>query len=445
LKQKSVCLVVDNPLRDLNGLVLLAYQLAKRGMDAWLVPMYEQWNEIQAIHPDAVLLNYIRSNNRNHAMSYLRKGMMVGVLDTEGVGGRNPEEFAALVSTTGYAGLFDLYCLWGSVQRSALLDAEVIPDAIASLTGCPRYDFCAQPWRQLLLRRESRPYVLVNTNFPTINPRFSTGREAEIAAMVSAGFDLNYARQYTEDTKRALVGMIALLEQLLTAFPDRHFVLRPHPFESPEGYKSLRSFTNLDIRQEGTSVEWVAHADALIHLNCSTAVEARMLDVPALSPSWLDAPTLHVLFPSELSLHHNSAEEFREQLEDILNSPRRASPQPSQAIEKYYHHIDGQASARVADAVLAAIESKSRRGVPALPAIPLGFRIKSWVRSLAGTRLVHALAKRQHRVQAKSFSVKQVGALLAGIQQVDELPASVTVEARVHPHGESQSVLVRAA
>ena len=37
-----VCLIVDNPLRDLEGLVLLGRQLAAKGATVTLVPMYEQ-------------------------------------------------------------------------------------------------------------------------------------------------------------------------------------------------------------------------------------------------------------------------------------------------------------------------------------------------------------------------------------------------------------------
>src|SRR3546814_3779095 len=96
MNKKLVCLIVDNPLRDLNGLILLAYFLARRNLDVWLVPMYEQWAEINAIRPDAVMVNYIRGNNRNHVISYLRSGMTVGVLETEGVGGRSIAEYRQL-------------------------------------------------------------------------------------------------------------------------------------------------------------------------------------------------------------------------------------------------------------------------------------------------------------------------------------------------------------
>lgn len=446
LKTKSVCLIVDNPLRDLNGLILLAYQLVKRGMDVWLVPMYEQWNEIQAIRPDAVMVNYLRENNRNHVISYLRAGMMVGVLETEGVGGRSLNEYRQLVSTTGCTDLLDLYFLWGSSQKTALLEEGVIPESIAKVTGCPRYDFCATPWRHLLERRESRPYILINTSFPTANPRFSAGQGAEIAAMVAAGFSAEFAAEYIDAARGALIGMVGLLEELAVRFPDRLFVLRPHPFESPEGYRSLRRFPNLVIRQEGTSLEWVAHADALIHLNCSTAVEASMLGVAALSPSWLDASPLHVPLASDLSQHYVSVQYFVTGLRRALADKEGGVAQrSSRAIEDYYFRVDGKASSRVADAIAVALAS---RGVPrnrGLPKVSFRFKAKALVKSILGSRLFHVLFRRRTKIAAKSFTAQQVGVLLASIGSLDGKHVLVTNTVGASSPGDRSSVLVRAA
>lgn len=445
-RKKTVCLIVDNPLRDLNGLILLAYQLAKRGMDVWLVPMYEQWNEILAIRPDAVIVNYLRDNNRNHVVSYLRSGMVVGLMETEGVSGRSLDEYLQLVSKTGCTDLLDLCCLWGVKQRTVLVEKGVVPESIAKLTGCPRYDFCAPPWRNLLERRELRSYVLVNTNFPAVNPRFSTGKGAEVAAMVAGGFSAEFAAEYIHAARRAQTGMVSLLEELTIRFPGRLFVLRPHPFESPEGYQALRRFPSLEIRQEGTSLEWVAHADALIHLNCSTAVEASMLGVPTLSPMWLDSAPLHVPLASDLSRHFNSTQELAEGLSLALAEKERGVAWgAAQEIEQYYFHIDGQASARVADAITTTLNSAGRSRSRDLPVVPARFKAKAIVKGMLGSNLFHALARRRQKIAAKSFSSQQVGALLSTISSLDTERPQVAAAIGASSPGARSSVLVRAA
>src|SRR4051794_39502735 len=198
--QPHVCLVVDNPLRDLEGLVLLARQLVTRGARATLVPMYEQGFDIPALRPDLVLVNYTRPNNADLIKSYKRAGILVGVLDTEGIGGKNADQFASMVKSAGCPDLVDLYCVWGQAQHAAFVRHGTVAADILHATGCPRYDFCAPPWRAALPKPSvGSGYVLINTNFPTVNPRFSDGSSDEEESMVQAGFAREFARQFIAD------------------------------------------------------------------------------------------------------------------------------------------------------------------------------------------------------------------------------------------------------
>src|SRR5688500_5327025 len=83
-KEGRVALVVDNPTRDLPGLVLLAHTLASRGVVVYLVPMQRQYVELRALRPDLVVLNYLRPSNDDLAATLLARGTLVTVLDTEG-------------------------------------------------------------------------------------------------------------------------------------------------------------------------------------------------------------------------------------------------------------------------------------------------------------------------------------------------------------------------
>ena len=80
---KRISLIVDNPDRDLDGLVLLAATLAQRGAEVFLVPMYNQRLEIAALKPNFVLMNYARAANRRLIREYSQDGIAVGVLLTD--------------------------------------------------------------------------------------------------------------------------------------------------------------------------------------------------------------------------------------------------------------------------------------------------------------------------------------------------------------------------
>ena len=419
MSRARVCLVVDNPLRDLDGLTLVAWQLAQQNCEVWLVPMYEQAFDVRAVDADFVLANYARINNRSHLCSYLREGIRVGVLDTEGVGGKNADEFATLVGSDIGAGLVDLYCVWGPSQGKALVARKVVGHNALRVTGCPRYDFCAPPWRDALPKPAIRDgFVLVNTNFPTVNPRFSGGSGDEVRTMVSAGFGPTFAQAYIRDARRAQAGIIALLGDLVDKFPSVSFVLRPHPFESAAPYQALAATkANLEVRQEGTSIEWLNACKVLLHLNCSTAVEAAMLGKTAISTSWLDTPILHIEGPHSVSLHANSPTDLREQLATCIDS---TTPLVHESIEPRYYRIDGRSSQRVADAILETLAKPPR--VVALPDLPLRFRIVKAMRRLLGYRAAKVIQelgapKRERaRRHAKLFTRDQVDLILRRLQ-----------------------------
>jgi surface carbohydrate biosynthesis protein len=421
-----ICLIVDNPLRDLEGLVLLGRQLATRGGKVTLVPMYEQGFDVPALGPDLVLVNYTRPNNADLIKSYKRAGILIGVLDTEGIGGKNADQFAEMVQSAGCTDLVDLYCVWGRAQHAAFLKhGTVSPDRLHA-TGCPRYDFCAAPWRAALPKPAvASGYVLINTNFPTVNPRFSSGSAHEEAAMVEAGFSRKFARQFICDARQAYGAVLDTSIKLAKHFVDVQFVLRPHPFENIRSYDALAELPNAHVIQDGTSLEWINGARLLIHQNCSTAIEAAMLQVEPLSMEWFNTPALRLDAASLVSHAAMSEAALIDLVEQALD--KRLPPAVAQTkqarneiISDLYTAVDGASSTRVTDAVLATIAA-ARQGKRAALAAPrpsarglaagavrrtLGYKTSSALRRSYGS------AENERRRAGKAFTPEMVNQVL---------------------------------
>jgi len=315
---RRVCLLVDHPLRDLEGMVLLAAQLAVRGTEVFLVPMYQK-QEVFALRPDLLLLNYLRHAHHSLLTACLAADIRVGVLDTEG-GVRNDfATFAEQVSPLlpGVA----LYCAWGAVQRDVLSSAARQAGVRLVETGSPRYDFAAAPWRDALRRNESTAaaMVLVNTNFPIVSPRFGS-EEQEIQEMLRCGWTEEVARQRLAQTRIARDEMLRLVQAAAAQCPKAQIVCRPHPFESEAAYKeAFREYPSVRVRQEGSVFDEIAAARVLLHHNCSTAIEAFMMGVEPIMIDWLNTPLLEQ--PSSMAVSHRaSSREPRR----VLTPPRRS-------------------------------------------------------------------------------------------------------------------------
>lgn len=427
-----VCLVVDNPLRDLDGLILVAWYLVRQGADVWLVPMYDQGFDVRAIGADLVLLNYIRPNNYQHALAYMHRGIKVGVLDTEGMAGKSSEEFAVIISRSQSAHLMDFYCVWGKGQYAALRAGNVIPEAKMALTGCPRYDYCALPWRNSLSRPAMAPgYVLINTNFPVVNPRF-TSSSKEGKAMVSGGFTVETVTNYMRDAGIAFAAMKALIGRLVARFPHQHFVLRPHPFESTEPYTQAIQAPNFEVRQEGTSIEALNHARVLIQLNCLTAIEAAAFGIPSLSPGWLDNPVLHVPLSSQLSTTVDSESALVDSLTNLFTAPAAVMPRASTPLIDAYLYNDGNAAERVAKVILQALAASRDTLVP-----PVSWRFQ-WlqaVRTMVGAACYNSVRDRFYtaairaRKKSKLFSAEYVASMVTRIDRAADVSSGITVRA----------------
>lgn len=404
---RHVCIIVDNPLRDLDGAVLLARRLTESGFKATLVPMYDQGFVIPALKPDMVVLNYFRKNNLELVRLYKNLGILVAVVDTEGLTA-SPEHYAGLIHSVGSLHLVDLYCVWGREQYEAARARGQLADSRLVLTGCQRNDFASYPWRAALKSYREAGYVLINTNFPVANPRFSAGPTAEIETMLANNVERSFAEQFVRDNVEVCEHLKATIAMLAHEFPAQHFILRPHPFERLEGYSTLSRLRNVEVLQEGTSFEWLASAKLLLHLNCSTAIEAAMLGVPALSLEWLNKDTLRLKTAGDVSAPLSSYSDLKDALRDNIDGI--ALPTPSkeslQKIEDSYHLIDGRASERICSAIQHCFETNLDKGSLPLKAHKRGIRAKL-IQSLRLLIGLNGAVKVQNLILGRRFADKR--------------------------------------
>jgi surface carbohydrate biosynthesis protein len=366
-----IALIVDNPYRDLPGLVLLAAQLCRQGATCFLVPMYST-GELIMLAPDVVLFNYLRVNNEEAAQRMRQAGVKVCVLDTEGgvlpdlerytkTAARDPELFHNV----------SCFFSWGPrlaeyLQREGLYREEQV-----LVTGAPRFDFYVPPLRCAALRASTyveaypQPLVLFNGNFPFSNPRFQTPEE-EVRMMVTRfGFDRGLMLEWQENSRRGMRELTALANGLARRFPHVTFVYRPHPFENAEAYGPLlERRDNLHLAKVGTVDGWILRSAAVVQRSCSTAIEAGMAGVPALMPTWV--PTAAGMPSAEdVSIPCDTEEELARTLGEILAGdfrlPEGVRRKLEAVVEDWFYRVDGRAHERIAARLLELAGGGGRR------------------------------------------------------------------------------------
>lgn len=441
--------MIDNPFRDLPGLILVARRLAAEGALCFLVPMNLRESEIWALAPDFVLLNHLRTIYEDLVSRLMWAGIRVGVLDTEGsvyspaAGGEaggdedaDLDEYAlAMMKNDRVRRKVPLYCAWtprfaAYAERKGWYAREQL-----AVTGHPRMDLYAPRWRAASLGIQaaaegfSDNLIMINGSFAFANSAFQTP-EQEMAMLVDKmSYPREYAEQWIRAQQAALKGLTSMANALAQAYPSATFVYRPHPFEGESVYKELlEPLPNLHFIKKGTVDGWLLRAKALVHWGSSTAIDACLAGIPALSPAWLPAfpPVPSV---ETVSIRCADEAEMKRQVGDVLSGqfemPEALRNGIDKVVERTFYRIDGSAHERVADAILAVVRRRGpkpslRRCWSLTPKVedksPRG-RITRTIRDLCGIpHMPGGFRKAQRRAEEWPESAKQFD--MAEVQRI---------------------------
>jgi len=379
MQTKKILIIVDNPLRDLPACALLAAELAKTHR-VYLTPMSQASTDIFRLNPDLVLLHYLRTTNLPLVQKLIQAGIPWSILDTEGgifmkVEGSDETTYTmTLVKDEVVRNKVAQVFVWGKGLHKLLTDRKTYPAERILCLGTPRMDFYHpsfaayfEPTNQARLKT-GRPMILINTSFAGNNPKFSN-REKETAMLVSKfGYTKEYISKLLSQFDQVLHKYIELTKYLSREFPEVDFVLRPHPFESFEIYRrELGSLPNVIVDCTDTVARWIWESQALVHYECSTALESAFAGRPTFSLSeFKDFRPVDSI--RNVTDYSSSFEQMKDQLTSILNGTYVLSPSLKSNLEKVeseiYFKIDGRAYLRIAEAINQWLEknkaSKSR-------------------------------------------------------------------------------------
>ena len=353
-----VGIIVDHPKRDLDGIIMLSHALTSRGHTAFIIPNYEQATDVPLLYLDIIVVNFARPANLELVKGYVKQNIKVVVMDTEaGVmaeqGANSPNQLSQFIKDSGFSELLSGYIFWGSTLYTVFKENNVFPDSKLFLTGVPRFDFTSAQWRELLTHKRS-DYVLVNCNFPIVNPRFVSSADSEIETMVQAGWGREYSEQVFNDLSIIIRQVTEITERLAKDFPEETFLVRPHPFENAQYYKkAFEAYNNIVVDGEGSVLNVINNSKCIIHLNCGTSVEAVMLDKLPISLECFNTPHMaqHSKLPSKVSFPVVNYEELQQSL---ANLEKTTSEFPfdevyDAEIKQWFHLNDGCSAKRIVD------------------------------------------------------------------------------------------------
>lgn len=330
-------LPVENQVRELDAKVLFACVAAARGFPTVLGFKPYLYFAMPQLEPGIFIAKSMRAGSALMFDIIAGLGHLLVAWDEESlVRYISPEYTSWRYSAATFRPLRHLFA-WGPDDAEMFRGYAGNPGVAVHETGNPRID---------LLRRDLRPYfaadaaalrdrygdfVLVNTNFSFVNPFLATqalvlaadARGRQRQSRTAAGMSAEFAAGMAAHQQQIFDHFRELVPQIGRRFPERTVVIRPHPSENHEVWRALvHGQRNVAIVHEGNVIPWLMAASVLLHNGCTTAVEAAVLERPAVSYRPVQSPVYDYLLPNSLSHEAFTAEDALTALDEVLGGRR---------------------------------------------------------------------------------------------------------------------------
>ena len=118
-------------------------------------------------------------------------------------------------------------------------------------------------------------------------------------------------RRYIRLNKEVFPCFQKLLPLLSKEFSEHTIIVRPHPAENHAPWvEKAKDLLNVQVLFEGSVNEWLLAADVMIHNNCTTGVEAFLLERPVISYRPFKDEAAEDKLPNEVSFQVECEEEL---------------------------------------------------------------------------------------------------------------------------------------
>lgn len=425
-----ILIVVDNPVRDLSACTLLATELSQKHQ-VYLTSMSQSAYECFRLKPDLVVLNYLRIINLPLVHRLIACGIRYSILDTEGgvfskIPGSDENSYhKTLVKDQFSRSHIEHYFAWGTVLAQDMKDRQIYPAEKIFCTGTPRTDFYHKSFQSFFVEKNeqnARPMILINTSFPGNNPKFNSRENEKKNLIAKFNYPADFVEKMYSGLDTVMNKYIELTRYLAEKMPDVDFVLRPHPFESHQVYLSkLADIKNVKVDGSDMVVKWILRSKALVHFQCSTAIEAGLSKIPSMSLSGYDH-LREIQGLAEVTEYCDSFEEMENKIKNILNGKHQIPDSVAIAIQKIekdiYCQVDGKSYQRIAEIILRTTSKQQpnwllRFKQQMLSGVYFSFYfLRSAIKWMAKGRLVPA---------AKKFTLNEVNIVLDKLQSVEQV------------------------
>jgi surface carbohydrate biosynthesis protein len=347
MKKTIVLQSIDSPRRDFEWRLLMAKKLGDHGVAS----IIGSKTAIKTIHrhtTDAIFFGRLNSNNgrsegdKKYLDEMEKRGTKIFFIHDEGAFylKERYEEDVNRIYPKEYLSksIVERMYFWGESQKNILTKSLESENNKMLVTGHPRFDLCKEDYSFLdedkvaAIRNKYPPFILVAGRFA--GPNKGTSDKSPLSqgqlGILNFNNDLGLQRKYLIEsmfgnwakTTHEFAEFVVMISRLAIDFPEKTFIVRPHPSESMSFYSEAFShFPNVFINKEGDVRPWIRACDAVIQSECTTGLESVIGNKPTINfrPAITAESQYGVEGLLELGHQAHHYSELKEKLTNILN------------------------------------------------------------------------------------------------------------------------------
>jgi surface carbohydrate biosynthesis protein len=416
-KRSTLILPVENQVRELDAKLLLACLAAERGFPVVMGSRAFVHYRVGSIPRGVYLAKSLRrlSDKMFDILDHL--GHDIVAWDEEALVHYPDRIYYEKRLSPKTLALTTALFAWGPENEALFRGYPAYDGTPIYVTGNPRTDMMRSELRGYFaeeiedIHKRYDRFVLVNTNFGWNNHFLRAFRMDQPAGLPKNPFEAGLAAHKTllfESFKR-------MVPALARALPDHTILVRPHPTEDDGLWRGIaEGLHNVRVCKEGNVVPWLMACETLVHVGCTTAVEAAVIGTPAIAYQAARSEEFDDHLPNALSHHAFDLEELLERTRQVvlggLGPP--GGEARKQLLARHVAALDGPfAAERMLDALEGMGYSEHRPERPALARF-----VRGWLRNRKRTaRKKQNMRRSGHRNSTEYHDHRYPGVTLEGL------------------------------
>ena len=278
-----ILILYDNKNRDFSTSVKLADAIISENKETKVcIANTFEFDDALYLYKEikVVLLPFLRIQFKDQILKLYKRKIKIAVYDTEGANGIDGLGVKqVLKKSKNIIKYVDKYFFWGKAQANSCKEF-FHNNKKMQIVGYSRF---VQSNKKII----SQNKFLICSNFALTNPKYNKKKD-EILILKKSGIYQNHLNKFYNSMAKREKLFYETIEQILKNNPKKKFILRPHPYENTKNaIDIMQKYKNCEISLINNSNDIIKKSECLIHIDCITSLEARMLNVPSISLAWL--------------------------------------------------------------------------------------------------------------------------------------------------------------